>query len=234
MASLLVIEDDGAIRRGLHDALTHAGHDVQAVADGEEGLARAVQGSVDLVILDRVLPGMDGMAVLAGVRAALPTLPVILFTAVASERDRVAGLTHGADDYVVKPFALSELLARIEAVLRRSPQRPTDVAEVRVPGAVVDVARREVRFADGERVPLAEREAALLRYLALHRARAVPREELLAQVWRVAPGAESGAGGSRAVDMHIARLREKLRDAGDRPRILLTVRGAGYTLAMER
>ncbi len=228
MASVLVVEDDGAIRRGLEAALRSAGHGVHAVGDGETGLTRALQGSFDLVVLDRVLPGRDGIEVLRELRRSAPLLPVILLTAVAAEEDRVAGLRAGADDYVVKPFGLQELLARIEAVLRRSPARPTDLARVEVPGACIDFALCEVRFQDGTRAALAPREAALVRYLACNASRVVPRDELLAQVWRDAVGGVTG----RAVDMQVARLREKLRDLAEEPRILLTVRGSGYRLAI--
>ena len=139
------------------------------------------------------------------------------------------GLQLGADDYVVKPFSIREIIARIRAVLRRSPQRPLDVTSVRFaqPGVEADLLRRELRFASGDRADLSELEVDLLRYLACNPDRAISREELLRSVWRIDPqGSET-----RTVDMQVARLREKLRDDGDQPRLLLTVRGKGYMLA---
>ncbi len=159
MRTVLVVEDDAAIRRGLVDALSFAGYQVREASDGEEAVARAARGGFDLVLLDLVLPGKGGREVLRELRAAQPTLPVILLTASGGEDDRVAGLGAGADDYVTKPFSVRELLARIEAVLRRSPARPLDVREVAFAGGVADLERREVRFADGERAPKLARSA---------------------------------------------------------------------------
>jgi DNA-binding response OmpR family regulator len=155
---------------------------------------------------------------------------VIILTARGEESDRVEGLRAGADDYVVKPFSVKELLARVEAVLRRSPARPSDVSEVKIPGGTVDFARRELRFAGGERCELSEREVELLRYLAKHSERAVARDELLANVWRISPEGLP----TRTIDMHVARLREKLRDDSTDPQVLLTVRGKGYMFKMSK
>jgi len=224
---ILVIEDDAAIRQGVVDALSFERYEVAEAADGEAGLAAALTGEPDLVLLDLILPRRDGLDVLREIRAASPTLPVIILTARGEEDDRVAGLRLGADDYVVKPFSLKELLARVSAVLRRSPERPTDVLEVPLPGGSAHLARREVRFDDGERVGLSEREAELLRYLACNAGRAVSREEILSRVWRINPRGID----TRTIDMHVARLREKLRDAAPAPRVLLTVRGKGYLFA---
>jgi len=227
-ACILIVEDDAAIRVGLEDSVAHFGYRVDACADGIDGERRAVQGDYDLVLLDLALPGRDGMQVLAGIRTARPTLPVIVLTARGSVEQRVAGLRAGADDYLVKPFSLQELGARIEAVLRRSAERPGDLRTVAFPGGLADFERRELRFDDGARCELAEREAELLRYLARHADRAISRDELLARVWRIG----GDARGTRSVDMQVARLRGKLRDDGAEPRVLLTVRGKGYKLAV--
>lgn len=223
---ILVVEDDAAIRQGIVDALQFAGYTTLEAADGRAGLDMAVGCDCDLLLLDLVLPHRDGLEILGEVRVTRPTLPVIVLTARGAESDRIAGLKLGADDYVVKPFSVGELLARVEAVLRRSPERPVDIGAVTLPGATADLARREVRFDDGQRVEISEREAELLRYFAANPSRAISRDEILARVWRLDPkGIET-----RTIDMHIARLRDKLRDTTDPPRIILTVRGKGYAL----
>jgi DNA-binding response OmpR family regulator len=224
---ILAIEDDVAIRRGIVDALRYAGYEVSQAGDGQMGLELAVQSDYELLLLDLVLPGREGWEILREVRQVRPTQPVIVLTAKGDEDDRVNGLRLGADDYVVKPFSVRELLARVEAVLRRSPERPGDVAQAPIPGGCADFARREVRFEDGGRCELSEREAELLRYLAVNAGRAIAREELLANVWRISPRGLS----TRTIDMHVARLREKLRDDATEPRVLLTVRGKGYMFA---
>ncbi|MCH7729557.1 MAG: response regulator transcription factor [Planctomycetes bacterium] len=224
---ILTVEDDPAIRRGIVDALTYAGYQVVEAGNGDDGLKMAVQRSYDLLLLDLVLPGKSGLEILDEVRATRPTQPVIILTARGEENDRVEGLRKGADDYVVKPFSVKELLARVEAVLRRSPERPTDVEQVAVPGGVADFARREIRFDDGGRTDLSEREVELLRYLVNNPGRAIARDEILANVWRITPRGVS----TRTIDMHIARLREKLRDNPSDPKVLLTVRGKGYMFA---
>jgi DNA-binding response OmpR family regulator len=224
---ILTIEDDAAIRRGIVDALSFAGYEVIQAADGNEGCRAAVSREYDLLLLDMVLPGKSGLEILREVRNARPTLPVIILSARGEERDRVTGLKMGADDYVVKPFSVDELLARVEAVLRRSPARPTDVSELAIPGGRVDFARCEVRFDDGSREELSDRERELLRYFACHAGRAIAREELLANVWQI----DARGVTTRTIDMHVARLREKLRDVDGEPRVLLTVRGKGYMLA---
>jgi DNA-binding response OmpR family regulator len=187
----------------------------------------AVRCEYDLLLLDLVLPHRSGLEILRELRQVRPSVPVIVLSARGEEQDRVSGLRLGADDYVVKPFSVRELLARVEAVLRRSPERPSDIPRVTFAGGQADFDRREVRFDDGQRVELSEREAELLRYLFLNSGRAIAREELLANVWRISPrGAET-----RTIDMHIARLREKLHDDADKPQLLLTVRGKGYMFA---
>ena len=225
--TILTIEDDAAIRRGVVDALRFAGFEAIEAARGELGLRMALTRAYDLLLLDLVLPEVAGLEILQKLRASRPTQPVIILTALGQENDRVAGLKLGADDYVVKPFSVKELLARVEAVLRRSPARPGDLAEVLLPQGVADLARREVRFADGQRCELTEREADLLRYLAMNAGRAIARDELLANVWQITPRGVS----TRTIDMHVVRLREKLRDDPQAPQLVLTVRGKGYMFA---
>ena len=218
--NVLVIEDDAPIRRGVVDALAFYGFGVTEAADGETGSERALAQEVDLVLLDIMLPRRNGLDVLRDVRDAKPTLPVILLTARGDEDDRVRGLRLGADDYVVKPFSVKELIARVEAVLRRSPERAAEDLEIAITGGTIDLARREIRFAAGDRIDLSQREAELIRYLAEHAGRAIAREEILTRVWQLDPtGVET-----RTIDMHVARLREKL----GRESIIRTVRGMGY------
>ena len=220
---VLIIEDDPAIRTGLVDALHAAGYATAEAGDGDAGLDLAVTYRCDLLLLDLVLPGRDGLDILREVRASRPTLPVIVLTARGDESDRIDGLRLGADDYVVKPFSLNELLARVAAVLRRSPERPTDLTEVPITGGCADLARRQVRFHDGRCCELSPREAELLRYLACNAGRVISREEVLSRVWMIDPTNLD----TRTVDMTVARLREKLHDDATRPR-LATVRGVGY------
>jgi len=225
--SVLVVEDDPAIRRGVVDALRFSGYAVMQAGDGREAQRVALTATLDLVLLDLVLPGAGGFEVLQAIREARPTLPVIILTARGEEADRVRGLRTGADDYVVKPFSVRELLARVEAVLRRSPERPRVVGQVTVPGGLADLARREVRFEDGTRSELSERETELLEYLAAHPGRVVSRDEILQRIWRLDPRQVE----TRTIDVHIGNLRAKLRDGGDPHRVVVTVRGRGYMLA---
>jgi len=221
---ILVIEDDAAVRRGIVDALHFAGFETLESDNGDSGIETAVRARYDLLLLDLVLPGRDGLDILREVRETRPSLPVIILTARGEEADRLLGLRLGADDYVVKPFSVKELLARAKVVLRRSPERPSDIVEVAIPGGVADLARCEVRFDDGERCELTERESELLRYLARNPRRVVSRQEVLSRVWRMNPEGLD----TRTIDMHVARLRHKVRDDPDRPRVILTVRGRGY------
>ncbi len=224
-ARIVVVEDEQPIRRGVTDALRASGYQVAEAADGARGLEEALRPGVDLVLLDLLLPRRDGLEVLAEIRKVRPALPVIVLTARGTEDDRVRGLRMGADDYVVKPFSARELLARVEAVLRRSPGRAAATGGARLGRAAIDFARREVRWSEQQRTELSETEAAILAFLVAHSRRAVSREELLSAVWGIEPrGLET-----RTVDMHIARLRNKLRDpAGASLEAIVTVRAHGY------
>jgi two-component system alkaline phosphatase synthesis response regulator PhoP len=228
--TICVVEDDPAIRQGIVDSLTYAGFGVVECADGKSARRALLGADLDLALLDVVLPGMDALNFLPELRAARPTLPVIFVTARGTEEDRVRGLKGGADDYVVKPFSATELLARVEAVLRRSAERPLDITGLAIPGGSVDLSRREIHMDCGEERQLTEREAELLAYLARVGSRPVGRTELLEKVWGLDPrGIES-----RTIDMTIARLREKLEEPSGEdkrePRVILTLRGKGYML----
>ncbi len=221
---ILVAEDDAAIREGIVDALLYRGFEVLEAADGKTATRMALTGEYDLLLLDLVLPQADGLDILRDLREVRPAQPVIILTARGEEKDRIRGLRLGADDYVVKPFCVEELLARVEAVLRRSAERPIDVQVIEIPAGKVDLARCEVQYDDGDRVELSEKERELLRYLACNSERAISREEILSRVWRLDPSGIS----TRTIDMHIARLRDKLRDVATPPRLIVTVRGKGY------
>ena len=223
---ILTIEDDPAIRCGIVDSLEYSGHQVLQAGDGSLGLEMALKSEYDLLLLDLALPEISGLEILKKLKRARPTQPVIILTAKGGEQDRVQGLRDGADDYVVKPFSIKELLARVEAVLRRSPERPRDVQSVNFSGGVVDFERREVRFASQEssegeppptRVELSEKETELIQYL-------VANSELLSSVWRLSPKGIT----TRTIDMHVARLREKMRENKATKATVLTVRGKGY------
>ena len=226
---ILVVEDDGPIRRGVVDALVFHGYGVIEAGDGAAGAKAATSRPIDLMLLDLMLPKRSGLEVLREVRAAKPTLPVIILSARGEENDRVEGLRLGADDYVVKPFSVKELIARVQAVLRRSPERSSDVSEIQLPNGTVDVARHEVRFNNGERAELSERELELIRYFAQNAGRAISREEILQRIWQLDPAGLT----TRTIDMHVARLRDKLRDDRQSPSVILTVRGKGYMFAKE-
>ncbi len=226
MRTVLTIEDDPAIRRGIVDSLKATGYAVWQSDRADQGVQMALGHACDLVLLDLVLPGGDGLDVLSRIRQEKPTLPVIILTARGEENDRIVGLRRGADDYVVKPFSVDELLARVEAVLRRSPARSASHPLIQLPAGEIDWSLREIRSADGSVQSLSERECALLDYLARHPGRPIDRDELLQGVWQI----DARGVSTRTVDMHVARLREKLTLACGQHEIIKTVRGRGYLI----
>jgi DNA-binding response OmpR family regulator len=223
---IVVVEDEPAIRRGVVDALKMSGYEVAEAADGAAGYERSIQPGVRLVLLDLLLPQRDGLDVLSDLRRMRPTLPVIILTARGSEEDRVRGLKMGADDYVVKPFSARELLARVEAVLRRTPNGANGARTARLGRAVIDFHRREVKWSDKVRAELSETETGILLLLLENASRSVSRDEILTRLWGINPqGLET-----RTIDMHVARLRAKLRDPSGKtaPEAIVTVRAHGY------
>ena len=219
---VLLVEDERTLREGLRDLLAAAGHTVEAVEDGPTGLQRGSSEPFDLVVLDLMLPGMDGIEVCRRLRQIRPELSILMLTARGSEDDKVAGFAAGADDYVAKPFGVRELLARVEAFARRADRQPSPDEVVEVAGCTIDLGRHEARR--GERiVGLTPREVGILRWLHRHRSRAVSRAELLETIW----GA-SGDLQTRTVDMTIAKLRQKIERDPAEPEIVVTITGAGY------
>ena len=220
---ILVIEDDAAIRRGIVDALEFTKFRVLESGDGREGLKLATEQNYDLLLLDLALPNVSGFESLETLKDKRPNQPVIILTAKGEEQDRLRGLRGGADDYVVKPFSVKELIARVDAVLRRSPARPQPVESFEYSNGVIDFQRREIRYTDGAREELSEKENDLLLHLIVNQGRAISRDELLTCVWKLSPKGIS----TRTIDMNVARTREKLRDTTPAT-LLLTVRGKGY------
>ena len=228
---LLVIEDEAAIRNGLVDVFVYHGYEVDAAADGSDGLSRALGGRYDLILLDLMLPGVDGFEICNRVRAVDRAQPIVMLTARTTDEDIVRGLTLGADDYVSKPFSVAELVLRVQAVLRRTRAAAEPPALIRLGEEMtIDVANLSGRRGDAE-VGFTRREMDLLAYLGAHSARAVSREELLHKVWGYARDAHIE---TRTVDIHVAKLRRKIETDAAEPRWLVTVRGAGYRLLAER
>ena len=209
----------------LEDDLTLEGYQVATARDGVSGLRQAIEGTCDLVILDVMLPKLDGFEVCRQLRAEGITTPVLMLTAKGQEIDKVLGLELGADDYVTKPFSRRELLARVKALLRRD-QRNAEPTEVYRFGAVALDFRKYEASKSGQPVELTKAEYELLKYLIAHRERAVRRSDILEEVWH-----DPASVFPRTVDTHIANLRKKLEDDPSRPRHLVSVRGVGYRFA---
>jgi two-component system response regulator RegX3 len=222
---ILVVEDEEAIRRGLCDVLAFHGYDPTGVGTGEDGLREGRAGGHGLVILDVMLPGKNGFEVCELLRAERPSLPILMLTARGAEEDVLRGFRSGSDDYVTKPFSVSELLARVEALLRRAGSLSEACAEpFSFGGWEVDVERLVARR-NGSQVELTRREAEMLALFASEPGRIVSRRRLLREVWGF-EGADRVE--TRTVDMHIAKLRKKL---GESRSLIETVRGEGYRLS---
>jgi two-component system OmpR family response regulator len=219
---LLLVEDDKEMAAYLKRALTEAGHTVDAAAAGRDGLLLAAGEPYDVIVLDRMLPQVDGLAILRTIRAAGVQTPVLLLTALGGIDDRVEGLEAGGDDYLVKPFAFAELLARINALARRPPPQEIQ-AVLRVADLQLDRLKRSVTRG-GERIELQPREFQLLEYLMRHAGRVVTRTMLLESVWDFHFDPKTNI-----VETHMSRLRAKI-DRGRDAELIHTVRGAGYCL----
>jgi two-component system alkaline phosphatase synthesis response regulator PhoP len=222
MNPILLIEDEPGLVMTITDLLMADGHRVESVSDGDAGLARATQEKFALIILDVMLPKKNGFEVCRQLRQAGIDTAILMLTAKTQVVDRVVGLKLGADDYLTKPFDPAELLARVEALLRRvNKENRANVRSFRFGDVEIDFERAEVRKS-GQPLALAAKELQLLRYLVNHRDRVVPREEILQQVWEY-----DSEVSSRTIDVHIAWLRQKL-DNPQNPKFIHTVRGKGY------
>jgi two-component system, OmpR family, response regulator len=219
---LLVVEDDRETASYLQKGLSESGYVVDRAGDGREGLFLASSGGYDAIVLDRMLPGMDGLAVLGALRAAGIRTPALILSALGSVDDRVKGLRAGSDDYLVKPFAFSELLARIEALLRRGTVMPA-ATTLRVADLELNLLTRTVKRA-GKPIDLLPREFRLLEYLMRNAGHVVTRTMLLEHVWDYHFDPQTNV-----IDVHVSRLRQKIDKSFERP-LLHTVRGAGYSL----
>jgi two-component system response regulator RegX3 len=224
-ARLLIVEDEAAIRSGLVDIFVYHGYEVETAEHGDDGLRMALGGNFDLILLDVMLPGIDGFEICNRIRQQDRRQPVIMLTAKSSDDDIVQGLTLGADDYVAKPFSVTQLVLRVQAVLRRSGVGEAAAREIRLNnGLVIDTAN----LSAGDTV-FTRREMDLLQYLCQQAGRPVAREELLARVWGYANHMEIE---TRTVDIHIAKLRRKIEADPANPEAIVTVRGAGYRLML--
>lgn len=223
---VLVVEDEEAIRTGLIDVLVFHGYDVDSAAEGPEGLEKALTGRFDLILLDIMLPGMDGYEICDRIRARDRHQPVIMLTAKSSDEEIIHGLKLGADDYVPKPFSIQQLVLRIEAVLRRSQVGQEQARMLSIGNIEIDT--ENLSGLDGSReIAFTKREIEVLNYLAQNRDRPVSREELLSKVWGYARGLDIE---TRTVDIHVAKLRRKIETDPKTPSYLITIRGAGYRL----
>lgn len=223
MPRVLVVEDEPKVGLALREGLQAEGYTVELATTGEDGFFRASSQPFDVIVLDVMLPGRDGIEVLATLRGQGARTPVLLLTAKDAVEDRVAGLDSGADDYLVKPFAFPELSARLRALLRRG--KPEPVVALRVDTLSMDVATRTVTR-DGQRLELTTREYELLEFLIRNKGRVVSREMLAREVWKESARATPL---DNVIDVHVARLRRKVDDPFER-KLLHTVRGVGFTL----
>ena len=223
---ILVVEDEEAIRTGLVDVLVFHGYGADSAATGPDGLEKALTGHFDLILLDIMLPGMDGYEICDRIRTEDREQPIIMLTAKTSDEEIIQGLKLGADDYVPKPFSIQQLVLRIEAVLRRSQVGQEMARTLSIGGIEIDTDNLS-GLKDGNEITFTKREIEVLSYLFQNSDRPVSREELLSKVWGYARNLDIE---TRTVDIHIAKLRRKIEADTKAPDLLITVRGAGYRL----
>lgn len=222
--TILIAEDDAAIRRALADALQSEGFATREAEDGHRALELLLTEEVDLVLLDINMPRINGFQVLATMEKECPGVPAIILTSRGEEADRVKGLKLGADDYVVKPFSVAELLARVDAVLRRSPERPKHPASCAFPGGTLKPETRTLLFDDGRSAQLSEKECDLFLYFLRHPGRVISQQELLLRIW----GSRVHASETRIIAVTLTRLKDKLGDTSPAACSFENIRGRGY------
>jgi DNA-binding response OmpR family regulator len=225
MGKILIVEDEPNMVAGLRDNFEFEGYQVMTAADGVAGLARAINDSPSLVLLDVMMPRMSGLDVCKQIKALRPSIPVIMLTARGQEIDKVLGLELGADDYVTKPFSIRELLARCKAVLRRSRTVPNEEETYRFGEVEVNLRSCQVTR-DGQPIELSGKEFELMKYFVRHPGETLSRDRLLSEVWGY-----DNYPTTRTVDAHIVRLRQKIEPKPEEPRYILTVHGLGYKFA---
>jgi two-component system alkaline phosphatase synthesis response regulator PhoP len=222
--NVLLIEDEKALSQTLSDRLQAEGYVVNFARDGNDGLDKATRLPFDLIILDVMLPGKNGFDVCREIRQAGLATPILMLTARGQTAEKIVGLKLGADDYVTKPFDMLELMARVEALLRRTPSKSGQTAMQQVRSIRIDLRGTEV-WRDGKLVPLSAREFQLLQYFLEHKGETVSRDQILREVWGY-----NATAFTRTVDVHVASLRQKLEDDPKQPSLILTVPGFGYKL----
>jgi two-component system response regulator RegX3 len=228
---ILIVEDEEAIRSGLIDVLLYHGYMTDAAEDGPTGLKKALTGQYDLILLDVMLPGMNGFDICDRIREVDREQPIIMLTARTSDEDIIQGLKLGADDYVAKPFSVAQLVLRIQAVLRRARVVIENESIIQLGDDIrVDIRNLSARRGD-ETITFTRREMDILNYLHSNAERPVPREELLNKLWGYAKNLDLE---TRTVDIHIAKLRRKIEVDPGKPRLLVTIRGAGYRLMLDQ
>lgn len=225
---ILIIEDEAAIRTGLIDVFVYHGYEVDFAGHGAEGLTKALSGKFDLILLDVMLPGMNGFEICNRIREKSRDQAIIMLTAKSNDEDVIEGLSLGADDYVAKPFSVAQLVLRVQAVLRRTGHGLAQDPQIRL-GSELSIDCQNLSGRRGaQALSFTRREIEILQYLHSHANRPVPREELLGNVWGYANHLDIE---TRTVDIHIAKLRRKIEADPAEPRFLITVRGAGYRLS---
>jgi two-component system alkaline phosphatase synthesis response regulator PhoP len=225
MKRILVIEDEPQMQLGLRDNLELEGYEVQTASDGDEGLSKATSFAPDLVILDIMLPRKGGFDVCRELRARANATPIVMLTARSAEADKVLGLELGADDYVTKPFSITELLARVRAVLRRAGTQPPVMEAIKIGDIEVDFKLHQARRGR-TRIEFTAREFDLLRYFVQNTGKVVTRDQILNHVWGYDESKESPT--TRTIDNFVAKLRQKIERAPHAPEHILTIHGSGY------
>ena len=230
-ANILVVEDEEPIRTGLIDVFVFHGYNVESCDNGTDGLRKSLSGQFDMILLDVMLPGINGFDICNEVRQHDRSQPIIMLTAKNSDEDIIQGLKYGADDYVSKPFSITELLLRVEAVLRRTTPEDDSIKEIHLGSDVLIDTQNLCCTMGSKKMMFTRKEIDVLSYLAANTSRPVSREELLTRVWGYAANSDIE---TRTIDIHIAKIRRKIEANPKAPARLLTVRAAGYRLLVDQ